>query len=95
MWICVCIGTSFHPVYGEVEELDPKKVTRILICTGKVYYDLLQRRVEKGIHNIAIIRIEQIAPFPFYAASDEISKFNRNVELVWVTLYNTDWHYIL
>jgi 2-oxoglutarate dehydrogenase E1 component len=58
-----CQG-SFLSVIGETRSSMPKKVTRVLACSGKVYYELLAYRREKKIDNIAIIRLEQQYPFP-------------------------------
>lgn len=76
-------GTTFKPVIGEHEDLEAKKVKRLIFCSGKVYYDLIQRRTEKDITNIAIARVEQIAPFPYYAVAEEQARF-PNAEIVWV-----------
>ena len=54
---------SFQPVIGEVDKVDAKKVSRVILCSGKVYYDLLAGRRERNITNIAIVRVEQLYPF--------------------------------
>jgi 2-oxoglutarate dehydrogenase E1 component len=59
----LCSG-GFRPIIGESEELDPKEVERIVMCTGKVYYDLLEARQSRGLKDVAILRIEQLDPFP-------------------------------
>ena len=58
-------GTSFHRVIDEVDPAIAKKTERLVICSGKVYYDLLAEREEKGIDNVSLIRLEQIYPFPY------------------------------
>ena len=59
---------SFHTVIGEVDsKLDPKKVKRVLACSGKVYYDLVNARKERNASDVAILRVEQLYPFPHKA----------------------------
>ena len=55
---------SFQPVLGEIDPIEPAQVRRVLLCSGKVYYDLLAARRERDIDDIAIIRVEQLYPFP-------------------------------
>ncbi|MFO1414411.1 MAG: 2-oxoglutarate dehydrogenase E1 component [Burkholderiales bacterium] len=75
---------TFKTVIGETEKLDPKKVTRVLACSGKVYYELLAYRRDKKIDNIAIVRLEQQYPFPHDDFSREVAKFPHAKEVVWV-----------
>ncbi|CAM8632435.1 SucA 2-oxoglutarate dehydrogenase complex, dehydrogenase (E1) component, and related enzymes [Oxalobacteraceae bacterium] len=76
---------SFHTVIGDVDDkLDPKKVKRVLACSGKVYYDLVNARKERDSTDVAIIRIEQLYPFPHKALATELAKFPNFSELVWV-----------
>lgn len=82
----MALQTSFHRVYGET---DPKikaageKVRRIIFCTGKVYFDLVGKRTEDNIDDVAIVRLEQIAPFPFDKVAKHCAAF-PNAEVVWV-----------
>ncbi|SUC19576.1 2-oxoglutarate dehydrogenase E1 component [Proteus mirabilis] len=55
---------KFLPVIGELDELNPADVKRVVMCSGKVYYDLLEQRRANGQTDVAIIRIEQLYPFP-------------------------------
>jgi len=76
---------AFQTVIGEVDaEIDAKKVKRVLACSGKVYYDLANGRREKGASDVAIIRVEQLYPFPHKAFASELKKFTNASELVWV-----------
>jgi 2-oxoglutarate dehydrogenase E1 component len=78
-------GSKFMRVYDDV---DPKvqnnsKVRRVLLCTGKVYYDLLTERMERGLTDVAIIRIEQLYPFPEEALTQVLTKYRNAHEVVW------------
>ena len=75
---------GFQNVIGEVDELDDSSVTRILVCSGKVYFDLLESRREHGIENVAILRLEQLYPFPREALVGHIEKYASAQELIWV-----------
>jgi len=61
----------------------PKKVRKLLLCSGKVYYELEKHREEAGAHDVAIARLEQIAPFPFDKVAEEIKKFPA-ASVTWV-----------
>ncbi len=76
---------SFQTVIGEVDaKIDPKKVKRVLACSGKVYYDLVNARKERDATDIAIIRVEQLYPFPHKAFASELKSFPNAAEVVWV-----------
>jgi 2-oxoglutarate dehydrogenase E1 component len=55
---------AFQPVIDETDSLDPRQVTQIVLCAGKVYYDLLEARRTRSIRHVAIARVEQLYPFP-------------------------------
>ena len=74
---------QFQPVIGEIDKVDAKKVTRVVLCSGKVYYDLLAARREKKITNIAIVRVEQLYPFPKDHLEKELAKYPKATEVVW------------
>ena len=75
---------GFHTVIGEVDDkIDPKKVKRIIACSGKIYYDLVNARKERAQTDVAIIRIEQLYPFPHKSFSAELKKFPNFTELMW------------
>ena len=73
----------FMTVIGETEKLDPKKVRRIVLCQGKIYYELLAHRREQGIKDTALIRIEQLYPFPVEAFGEAVDAFPNAKEVVW------------
>ncbi|MEO7107191.1 MAG: 2-oxoglutarate dehydrogenase E1 component, partial [Rhodoferax sp.] len=66
---------SFQTVIPENTELKGDKVKRVLACSGKVYYDLVKKREEKGIEDVAILRVEQLYPFPHKAFAAELKKY--------------------
>jgi 2-oxoglutarate dehydrogenase E1 component len=76
-------GGHFHTVIGEVEPIDAKKVRRVVVCSGKVYYDLAAFRREKKIDDIAILRVEQQYPFPHADFKAEIARYAKAKEVVW------------
>ncbi len=59
------------------------KVKRVIVCSGKVYYDLVKKREEKGNDDVAIVRIEQLYPFPHKAFAAEIKRFPNATDIVW------------
>ncbi|HET9701050.1 MAG TPA: 2-oxoglutarate dehydrogenase E1 component, partial [Burkholderiales bacterium] len=76
-------GGKFQPVIGEVEKLDPKKVRRMIFCSGKVYYDLLNYRREHKITDMVIVRIEQLYPFPHQEFEEEMNHYKNANEVIW------------
>jgi 2-oxoglutarate dehydrogenase E1 component len=74
---------EFETVLGEIEAIDAKKVKRAILCSGKVYYDLVHARRERGEEGVAILRIEQLYPFPHKALATELKKYPNLAELVW------------
>lgn len=75
---------AFQPVINEIDELDPGKVRRILVCSGKVYFDLLEARRENGVDDCAIIRLEQLYPFPKEEMQSAIAAYTNAEEMLWV-----------
>jgi 2-oxoglutarate dehydrogenase E1 component len=74
---------SFQTVIPETKALDAKKVKRVVACSGKVYYDLVKKREEKGADDVAIIRVEQLYPFPHKAFATELKKYPNATDVVW------------
>ena len=62
---------------------DPKSITKIVMCSGKVFYDLVQKRNDKKLNNIAIIRIEQLYPFPYDDLEEILTKYQNVNEFIW------------
>ena len=75
---------GFKTVLGERDDsIDASQVTRLVICSGKVYYDLVKQRTEKKIGDVAIIRLEQLYPFPHKALTAELKKYPKLEEIIW------------
>lgn len=84
----LCISTlddltsgEFQLVIPEVENL--KKVRKVILCSGKVYYDLLAQRQERKINDVALIRIEQLYPFPADEVKKILEKYKNTQEIIW------------
>ena len=85
-------GTSFHRVLWDDAQSDPyktsikladdKRIRRVVLCTGKVYYDLLEEREKRAIDDVYLLRVEQLYPFPARALMAELSRF-KNADIVW------------
>lgn len=73
----------FHPVIPEIDELDANSVKKVIMCCGKVYYDLLQTRREKKITDVAIVRVEQLYPFPHKNLVAVLRRFKNAKQIVW------------
>jgi 2-oxoglutarate dehydrogenase E1 component len=75
--------SHFRLVIGESDEIAaPEAVKRVVVCSGKVYYDLLQERRDKGVTDVALVRLEQIYPFPARSLTAALKPY-VNAELVW------------
>jgi 2-oxoglutarate dehydrogenase E1 component len=74
---------GFQNVIPEVDTVDAAKVKRIIVCSGKVYFDLIKHRREKGIENTPIIRLEQLYPFPHDEFAAQIAAYPKATEVVW------------
>ncbi len=83
-------GSSFHRVlwddaqkgHSDTKLAADKKIRRVVMCSGKVYYDLLEERDERGIDDVYLLRFEQFYPFPAQAAVKELERF-KSAEMVW------------
>jgi 2-oxoglutarate dehydrogenase E1 component len=73
----------FQCVIGDVDGVDPAKVRRVIVCSGKVYYDLAAHRRENEVRDIAIVRLEQQYPFPHAEFKAEMAKYTKAKEVVW------------
>jgi 2-oxoglutarate dehydrogenase E1 component len=75
---------SFREVIGDVSLAASDSVSRILLCSGKIYYDLLAARQEREAQSTAIVRLEQLYPFPYQQLQDVLHRYPLTAELVWV-----------
>ena len=76
-------NTSFHRILPETEKLvADTKVKRVVLCSGKIYYDLFEERAKRGIDDVAIVRIEQLYPFPLATTERELGRY-KNADVVW------------
>jgi 2-oxoglutarate dehydrogenase E1 component len=74
----------YRRVLPEVDVINPKKVKHIILCSGKVYYELLSKRRSKKHTDFAIIRVEQLYPFPGPELNKVLQCYTATKELVWV-----------
>lgn len=74
---------SFQTIIPDSKVLKGDKVKRVVACSGKVYYDLSKKREEKGADDVAILRVEQLYPFPHKAFATELKKYPNATEVVW------------
>jgi len=74
---------TFQTVLPEKEPSDPKKVTRLIMCSGKVYFDLLEKKKADERDDVAIVRIEQLYPFPGDDLDELLSQYTKLKNVVW------------
>ena len=74
---------GFRPVLGEIDDIDAGAVDRVVMCSGKVYYDLLEERREAGLGNVAVVRLEQLYPFPEDELAQAIAAYPSLDTVVW------------
>ncbi|MEO3857192.1 multifunctional oxoglutarate decarboxylase/oxoglutarate dehydrogenase thiamine pyrophosphate-binding subunit/dihydrolipoyllysine-residue succinyltransferase subunit [Acrocarpospora sp. B8E8] len=73
---------AFRPVLGD-ETVDPANVTKVVLCSGKIHYDLAAARDKSGRQDVALVRLERLFPFPENPLKTELARYADNVELVW------------
>ncbi len=74
---------EFQPVLDEIDPIDPQGVNRLVFCSGKVFYDLVQKRREDELQNVAIVRVEQLYPFPYREMQNVIATYPNANNVVW------------
>lgn len=74
---------EFRPLIPETENTDKKNITRVIMCSGKVYYDLYEKRASENRTDIAIIRVEQLYPFPKQLLRNELKLYKNATEFQW------------
>jgi len=76
---------GFQPVIGETDAMvNRASIRRLLLCTGKVYYDLLAERIKRGLHDIAIVRVERLYPFPYDELKLQMQHYAATEDVTWV-----------
>ncbi|WP_026182349.1 2-oxoglutarate dehydrogenase E1 component [Leeia oryzae] len=75
---------EFRTVISDPADLDKKKVKRVVVCSGQVYYDLANGRKERNVQDVAIVRVEQLYPFPTETLRAELAQYTGAKEIVWV-----------
>ena len=78
-----CAKGTFQPVIGD-DAVDPKGVKKLLLCSGRVYFDLLAKRTELGRNDVAIIRVEEFYPLPTEALNKALAAYNPGTSTFWV-----------
>jgi 2-oxoglutarate dehydrogenase E1 component len=74
---------QFEVVIDEIDKIKPAQVKRIVVCSGKVYFDLLEKRREQERNDVAIVRIEQLYPFPEERVAEVFARYSKATEIVW------------
>ena len=74
---------GFRPVLGDTLLADPSRVTRLVMCSGRVYYDLLERRQAEDLAHVALVRVEQLYPFPWRLLREELARYSNLGEFCW------------
>jgi len=77
------VNGRFQVVIGEIDALEPTEIQKVVICCGKVYYDLLEERRERGDKRVAILRLEQLHPFPKSYLEQALAQFPNAKKVVW------------
>ncbi len=73
----------FHTLIPDTCAADPRKVKRVVVCSGKVYYDLLESHGERKLKDVALVRVEQLYPFPRAELKEELARFPAAKDVVW------------
>ena len=77
-------GSSFHRVMNDqLDQSSKDKINRVLLCSGKIYFEIHDQIEASGIENVAILRLDQLYPFPYDALKDEL-EYYKNCEIYWV-----------
>jgi 2-oxoglutarate decarboxylase len=75
---------GFMEIMGDAQVDDNRRVSRVIFCSGKIYYDLLAARDERKANHVALVRVEQLYPFATAQASDILARYPATAEIVWV-----------
>ncbi|MDU3123178.1 MAG: DUF1542 domain-containing protein, partial [Acinetobacter baumannii] len=77
------VDKQVQALIDEIDQINKSDVTRLVLCGGKVYYDLLEKRREQNLTNVAIVRIEQLYPYPEQRLAEILAAYPNVKELVW------------
>ncbi len=77
------VAGEYQLLIDEVDDISPEKVTRLVLCSGKVYYDLLEKRREHQLDHVAIVRVEQTYPFPEKEIVATLERYSKAKDVVW------------
>ena len=76
-------GGSFQILIDDIDQPKPARIKRLVLCTGKVYYDLLEKKREEDVQDTAIVRVEQLYPFPRADIQNILDRYSEAEEVVW------------
>jgi 2-oxoglutarate dehydrogenase E1 component len=88
---------GFQEILAETGDLDNSQVTRVIFCSGKVYYDLLAAREERKAGQVALVCVEQLYPFAASQAADALARYSDSAEVIWAQEEPRNmgpWHFI-
>jgi 2-oxoglutarate dehydrogenase complex dehydrogenase (E1) component-like enzyme len=88
---------GFLEIMGDAEATDPARISRVVFCSGKIYYDLLAAREERKAGHVALVRVEQLYPFAADGARDILARYPLTAEVVWAQEEPRNmgpWHFI-
>ncbi len=74
---------SFRPVLDDADVSEHDRITRLVFCSGRVFYDLLERRRELGLEHVALVRVEQLYPFPWRLLRTQFVKYTNVEQYIW------------
>ena len=75
---------SFRPVIEDTSGADPKAIRRVVLCSGKIYYDLAEKRAEAGLTDTAIVRVERLYPIPADELAAQLARYPAATDIAWV-----------
>ncbi len=78
------LGSCFRELIDDTHVKNKKKVRKVIMCSGKLYYELNKKRIEEDIKDVAIVRIEQLYPLPRKQFDDLLAQYPKKVQLTWV-----------
>ena len=74
---------EFKLVIDETDDIDAPSIERVVFCSGKVYYDIIERREKEGADNVAVVRVEQLYPFPVEELANVLSRYRNAETVIW------------